>query len=53
MLANVFAQMAGKKVVDRMPGPSGDDAPFDGFAQESHVADNVEQFVAGAFVLPN
>ena len=35
-----------------MAGTCGDDATFDGFADKSHVADDVEQLVACTFVLP-
>ena len=53
VLANLLAHLAGKLVVDGVARTCGNDATLDGFADEGHIADNVEQFVTCAFVLPH
>ena len=53
MLANLAAHEACKLVVDGVTGACGDDATLDRLADESHVADYVEQLVACALVVPN
>ena len=52
VLANLLAHLTGKLVVDGMAWTSGDDTSLDGFADESHIADDVKQFVACTFILP-
>lgn len=47
-----FAYLAGKLVVDGVPRTGGDDASLDGFAYQCQVADDIQQFVAGRFVVP-
>ena len=36
-----------------MTRTSGNDASLDGFADESHIANHIQQLVAGTFILPN
>ena len=52
MLAYEFSHQARKLVVYGVPRACCDDAALDGFSDESHVADYVEQLVACTFVLP-
>lgn len=47
-----LTHLAGKLVVDGMPRTCGNDTSLDRLANQSQVADNVQQFVAGAFVGP-
>ena len=52
MLAYEFSHQARKLVVYGVSGACCNDAALDGFSDESHVADYVEQLVACTFVLP-
>lgn len=52
VLANLLAHEARKLVVDRMAGAGGNDTSLDGFADQCHVADDVEELVARTFVVP-
>ena len=50
--ADFLTHLAGKLIVDGMSRTRGDDTALDGLADQSQVADYVQQFVAGAFVGP-
>ena len=52
VLAYLLAHHTGKLVVDGVTRTGGNDTALDGFANECHIADDVEQFVASAFILP-
>ena len=52
VFANFLSQLTGKLVVDGMTGTCGNDTALDGFTDECHIANDVEQFVACTFVLP-
>ena len=52
VLANLTAHLTRKLIVDGVTGAGGYDTTLDRFADKSHVADDVKQFVAGAFILP-
>ena len=52
MLANFAAHLSCKLVVDGVSGSGSNDASLDGFADECHIADDVEQFVACTFIFP-
>ena len=49
---NLLAHLAGKLVVDGMTRAGSDDSTLDWAADEGHITDNVEQFVARGFVAP-
>ena len=52
VLADFLADKARKLVVDGVAGTGGHDTALNGLAYQGHVADDVEQLVAGALVLP-
>ena len=52
MLANLLTNLARKPIIYSMTGTGGNDATLDGLADEGHIADDVEQLVAGALILP-
>ena len=45
-------QQPGKPIVDGVTGLDGDNVSFDGLAYKGDVADDVQQFVSGWFVVP-
>ena len=45
-------QQPGKPIVDGVTGLDGDNVSFDGLAYKGDVADDVQQFVSGRFVVP-
>ena len=52
VLADFTAHLTCKLIVDGMSRTSGDDTALDGFADKSHVANDVEELVACALILP-
>ena len=52
VLTNLLTHQTGELIVDGMTRTSGYDAALDGFADESHIADDVEQLVACALIVP-
>ena len=53
VLAYLLAHHTGKLVVDGVTRTGGDDASLEGLSDEGHVADDVEQLVAGGLVFPH
>ena len=52
VLADILTHQTGKLVVDGVTRTGGDNPSLDGFADESHVANDVKQFVACTLILP-
>ena len=52
VLTNLLAHLACKLVVDSMTRTCGNDASLDGFANQGHITNDVQQFVACALILP-
>ena len=53
MLANLLAHHAREHIINSVSWSGGDDAPLDGLADESHVANDVEQLVTGWLIVPH
>lgn len=47
-----FAQESRELIVDRVAGLVGGEVATDGTAYESHIAEDIEEFVAGGLILP-
>ena len=52
VLADLATHLAGELVIDGVSRTGGDDATLDGLADKCHIADDVEQLMACALVLP-
>ena len=53
VLADFLAHHTRKHIVDGVSGAGGNDASLDGTANQCHVSDDVQQFVACGLVVPN
>ena len=53
MLPDLLAHQPCKLIVDGVSWTCGYDASLDGFANQSHVADDIEQLMPGTFIVPH
>ncbi len=52
MQANFFAHLTCEFIIDGVSGTRSNDSSFNGFTDQSKIADDIQQFMAGTFVGP-